>query len=109
MFISICIYFVNQNIKKKISIDIIYYFANCYLNDILAGIVFIAYVNTVHILLKKNIISKLLYIELLLLFCGFYWEIITPMFLKYSTKDIVDIFAYCFGGFLYWLSIRKNE
>lgn len=44
-----------------------------------------------------------------MLFCSFFWEVITPYFRVDTVADIGDVFAYCFGGFLYWRIIIKDD
>jgi len=79
-----------------------------YFNDIIGGMTFTAYTNI--ILSFRNItISKLWQIELLMLFCGIFWEFITPFYRVDTISDIWDIFAYMLGGLLYWIVIRKNK
>ena len=102
----ITLYLINQNIKAEISGDIIRWFMNCYFNDFIGGIVFIAYCNAVMGCYDKSLI-KLKQIELLLFFAGVFWEYITPVFRKNTVSDAWDIVAYMAGGVVYWLLVVK--
>ena len=78
-------------------------FALYHLNDLFGGIVFPSYVNAILILSKYRVrvrtISKILAIELV---CAFVWEGLAPLFLPWSTGDILDVACYLFGGVLYF-------
>lgn len=86
--------------KTSISNDAARWFMCCYFNDIIGSITFASYTDLM-MGLKKKALDALWKIELLLLCCGFFWEVITPLFRKNTVADIWDIAAYLFGGFLY--------
>lgn len=52
---------------------------------------------------------KLWEIELLMLFCGLFWEYLTPLFRKNTVSDIFDVLAYMVGGLIYWMFARKER
>ena len=105
--ITIVLYISNQFIKNKLQTDILQWFMTCYFNDIIGSITFVAYCNVMLGFCRRKIIM-LWHIELLMLFCGVFWEYITPIFRKNTTSDVFDILAYMLGGFIYWL-IAKNQ
>lgn len=107
IIITLIAYIINQNNKSEIDNDIVYWFMNCYFNDIIGSITFVSYCNILCAHFKKTYFSKLLHIELLMLFCGLFWEVITPLFRKNTVADFFDIIAYCFGGLIYWLISQK--
>lgn len=79
----------------------------CYFNDVLCGILFLAYCNL--LLIRKHLlIDKLWVIESILFCCGLFWEIVAPLYVNYSVGDPIDIVAYMFGGFVYW-TIMLND
>ena len=81
---------------------------NGYFNDILAGIILIAFTNLMFEL--KNIsIKKIVHIEMYLLAVGIFWEYITPLYKTSSISDPFDILAYMFGGIVYWIIFKLNK
>ena len=53
--VTISLYLVNQYIKTKISYEPIRWYMNCYFNDTIGGITFIAYCNIIFELHRKPI------------------------------------------------------
>jgi len=104
--ITLILYIINQFTKTDIINPFIKWFMCCYYNDIIGSITFASYVNLV-CSYREYCLSKLWQIELLLLGSGIFWEYVTPIFRKNTVTDIWDLFAYLFGGFLYWLIIKK--
>lgn len=96
------LYILNTHTKHLHTIPFLYWFMNCYFNDFVGGVTFITYTNIV-LSYKKIAPLSLPKILLLLLFCGFCWEVITPLFKKNSVLDIWDFVAYEAGGILYWM------
>ena len=45
----------------------------------------------------------------MMIICSIFWEIITPLFRVDTVADVGDVFAYCFGGFLYWKTIKDDN
>lgn len=101
------LYFCNQFIKTRVSIDLMRWFLSCYFNDIIGGITFIAYCNIIFDYYNKKM-ANLWQTEFLLFCSGLFWEYITPLFRPNTVTDILDIIAYMIGGLLYWLIIRKD-
>lgn len=106
--ITILLYIINQILKNKIPIESIRWFMDCYFNDTIGGITFVAYCNIVFSFYNRKMI-KLWQIEYLLFFAGLFWEYVTPIFRKNTVSDIWDVAAYMMGGFLYWLIVRKEQ
>ncbi len=106
--IGTILYFVNNIFIKKISAGVAYlnYFINCYFNDILAGTIIIALINIILILFINKKINKLIYIFLLLLVIGYFWEYVPNLIKENAITDICDIVAYEIGGFIYWICIQ---
>jgi putative effector of murein hydrolase len=103
--ITLILYLINQYIKTKISYETIRWYLNCYFNDTIGGITFIAYCNIMFELYRKPI-TKLWKIELLLLGCGIFWEYITPLYRHNTVSDKWDVVAYMVGGVIYWILIK---
>lgn len=103
---TLILYFVNQTFKCSYPNGYFSWFMNCYFNDIIGGITFIAYTN-IFFELHNQPTKSLLTIELVLLGCGLFWEIVTPIYRKNTVGDFWDIIAYLFGGFWYWILIKK--
>ena len=68
---------VNKHLKNYISIPWLKWFMTCYFNDLVGGITFIAYCNSV-LYYYKVMIYRLCQIDLLLFLSGVLWEYITP-------------------------------
>jgi len=89
------------------------WFLRCYFNDILAGVVILAYTNLFFIAVGKaeHSFRSLATILPYALLAGLFWEFIAPMFITTSVTDAWDIMAYCAGGSAYWLiqRITKGE
>lgn len=107
-FISIGICLINRKVSIYTS-GVIHWFLTCYFNDIIGTIAFSAYCDIIsdNTNLKYQI-NRFWKMELLLLFCGLFWEYITPLFRTDTVGDVLDIVAYLLGGALYWL-MKKLE
>lgn len=79
-------------------------FCTSYLTDIIGATAFIACCNLILSFFQMRF-YKLSHIVLFLFFCGIFWEFVTPLY-RNTISDIYDIFAYMFGGFLYWILLR---
>ena len=102
--VSMLLYLLNRFFLKQLEIDgLLYEIVQWHLNDYLGEIVFLCYVN---ILMRrcgyKRIIRLPSILFMVLLTC-IMWEYIIPFFVKYSTPDIKDCFAYLLGGLTYWI------
>lgn len=86
--------------------------ATNHLNDFLAGILFPAYTNLIlsfskyRKLLRFDTIPR---ISLLILVCSIIWEFVAPIFLPFSTGDLIDIACYLLGGSFYWAIKRAAK
>ncbi len=109
LYASMLLYLVNRFFLKRLETDgLLYQMIQWHLNDYLGEIVFLCYVN---ILMKAGgyrRIVKLPSILFMVLMTCIVWEYIIPFFIKYSTPDIKDCFAYLLGGITYWL-IQQAE
>lgn len=81
-----------------------------HLNDVLAGILLLCYINALSIISNqpKLIVTRLRTIALLTLASGLFWEYITPLYLSKSVSDPLDVIAYMVGGVLYWILTKKE-
>lgn len=84
-------------------------FIKNHLNDVLAGVVLLCYINALSTISNqpKLIVTKLLTVVLITLASGLFWEYITPLYLSKSTSDPLDVIAYITGGLFYWIVGRK--
>ena len=94
---SIILYILNKISLSKYSL-----FMSGYFNDILAGILLIAFTNLMFGFINKSI-YKFVHIEIYLFAVGIFWEYITPLYKTSSISDPIDILAYMVGGFIYWI------
>ena len=80
----------------------------CYFNDTIGGMTFVAYCSIITCFRDRRL-RKLHHIEILMFFCGIFWEYVTPVFREGTVSDPYDILAYMLGGFLYWLIMLKGK
>lgn len=84
-------------------------FAHFYLNDILGGVMFPAYVNAVFCLSRYRFRAKTVpTIVFISLACSLAWEVIAPHFLSNSTADPLDAVCYACGGLIYLFLLRTQ-
>ena len=83
------------------------YLLRNHFNDFLCGSFFTAYSN-IFLNTKRIMLTRLSYILLLCFGAGLVWEFITPLFVKNSTSDWLDILCYMLGGTAYWTVMRLN-
>ncbi len=100
---SLIICILNTLLCKHISTSPVKVFLTSYLKDFIGAIAFIACCNIILSFFKKEF-YKLSYIIIFMLFCGLFWEFITPIYRENSVSDIYDIYAYILGGIMYWLT-----
>lgn len=82
-------------------------FANNHLNDICAGLFIASYINLLFLIGRQNWrISSPLQAFVLGTTCGIIWEGIAPYIVSYSVPDILDVFSYLIGCFVY-IAVRK--
>ena len=83
------------------------WFIHGYLNDILAGILILAYANLIIGLtpLFDRVIVSPSQIAIFITAAGCYWEFITPLY-RQHTADAYNLVAYGFGAALYYAIIR---
>jgi len=86
-------------------------FLHCYLSDILAGPVILAYTNILLVAVRKEAHSlrTLPRILVFMLVAGVFWEFITPLYRKGSVTDYADIAAYLVGGLAYWIMMKTTK
>ena len=101
------IYVFNRFILKSLDLLFISYFLKNHFNDFLGGILFCCYVNALLFYNKKKLITNFFLLFSFMLIVSIIWEYIFPLFLKYSTSDMLDIIAYMCGTFLYYLLLNK--
>ena len=108
MIVSILLYVLNNMFKSTYNNDHIYWFMNCYFNDIVGSIAFIAYCN---ILLSTQglKLNKLYIIIIVLLCCGCVWEFLAPLIRSDPYCDLWDFIAYVSGGIMYYYITHKME
>lgn len=93
-------------IKPYITLPILSYLSKCHINDFFGGIVFCAYYNIIMLLGSKTPVAKFSEIFALIFTVGLIWEFIFPLFLSYSTSDVLDVIAYVLGGTAYYFIKR---
>lgn len=106
----IVLYFLNRLVSPILPQSLFKQFLTCYFNDMLCGILIVAYSNFILSFYRGNFyFRKLWHIGLLVLVCGLFWEFVTPVFRQSSIGDPLDIVAYLAGGGVYWLFSRLRK
>ena len=89
--------------KKMVSWNWIHF----YFNDLLAGVVFMAYCNLVFLPddprglgIRRGMV--------LIAAAGVFWEFITPLYLSRSVSDVHDLLAYGIGGLLCQIEHKRR-
>lgn len=103
------LYFANQIVIRKHVIGYVKYFANCYLNDIIAGTLIMALINTILLIAYSKKITHILTIVTIIFGIGVFWEYAPHIIKQNSVSDILDIIAYEAGGYIYWIYTNKKE
>lgn len=95
------LYLLNNIIFKEITAGLLHHFLKCYFNDVLAPIWVLSYSN---ILLRKKKIAMVRLSEILsfTFCCGLIWEYFAPLVKESAVTDIWDLFAYIWGGIIFW-------
>jgi hypothetical protein len=90
------LYFINNTLLSTPT-NIIERFNAYYLNDMLAPILFLAYINiALYIRSFKDIMT-------VTLLAGLFWEYVSPLFKANSVSDPLDICAYMMGGIIFYI------
>lgn len=100
--IGMFLYLINRFAKIRFGIISIDYILQFYFNDFIAGLIFIAYVNFVLSFSKYQRIYKLGQYIFFWIVCSFTWEILAPIFINNSTRDLYDAISYGLGILLYY-------
>ena len=77
------------------------YFLRCYFNDFIGSIGFTAFCDFLLRFCRKSL-DRYWKVLLLMLFCGFVWEVITPIFRSDTVGDWLDVVSYIAGGSLFY-------
>ena len=101
------VYLINRFIKTYIDLPVLGYLCNCHLNDFIGGVVFCIYLNMLLLLSKRKPITSFPLIALIMIAVSLLWEYFFPLFLPYSTSDILDVLAYMLGTVIYYAIIYK--
>lgn len=102
LFISTAaiLYCINNYMKQCIFCP----FLHWYFNDILAGMMIIAYLHLVlYIPVKRDFVLSIWAIEMVEIMCGIFWEWAAPAFKPTAVADPWDLLAYMAGGAIYWI------
>ena len=105
------LYYANNWFFKGHTSGLLHLLLVCHFNDLLGGIVFVAYANVL-LNTRHSMMTKLWHIVLFCLVAGLFWEFVAPFIRKNSTSDWIDVGCYVLGGFLYWVILHcylKNK
>ena len=86
-------------------------FLHCYLNDLFAMPLILAYTNLLFCWVGKRspAFTTPLQIAFLTLFCSIIWEGLAPSILQHSSRDPWDVVAYMIGGFSYFILVSVAD
>lgn len=108
---TLLLYSANRWLKVFCCLPYQYFFLY-HFNDLLAGILFPAYINLWCIVFRIEYrIDSMFKILLYGTLCSLAWEYIAPLVSSKSTADIVDVFMYILGSMIYYIlySIISNH
>ena len=109
VFIPMLLYVINRFYLKHLDIPYIGYLLKNHFNDFIGGFVFPSYLNLVLVLSGRNPILKFTSLFGIMLCVSLLWEYVFPLFLSYSTSDILDVLAYMLGTILYYFVMKKSN
>lgn len=95
------LYLLNEYYIKLYSQGILYYISICYLNDVLASVLFLSYTNII-LWTNKRELKTLDSIVTVCIGTGVIWEYGARYLKDNSTVDMYDFVAYILGGIVYW-------
>lgn len=104
--VTLIVYFINRICRPYYGDSVIEYLLKCHFNDFIGSITFLAYTNLV-LSIKFYRLNKFLYIEILIIIAGLFWEYVTPLFRPDTVSDVLDIVSYMLGASLYYFINRK--
>lgn len=101
---GLALYVVNNLLLKPLaSTGLLGAFVRGHLNDVLAGLAFMAYTNLLFDLVRpERRLARLWVMLAYMLCCGLFWEGVAPTLLKPSVSDPWDVVSYLAGAALYW-------
>lgn len=105
ILIVMFLYFCNNIFLKSNTTGMVHYFFISHFNDLICPLFFISYANILLISIGKEL-RKLRWIMLFGLCSGLVWEFWAPILKASSVTDILDLFFYLIGAFLYWCIIN---
>ncbi|MCR8842711.1 hypothetical protein NQ117_03375 [Paenibacillus sp. SC116] len=102
--IAILLYILNNKVMKP-SLDS--YFLNSHFNDVIGGLLIVAFANLVSAVggqARLSLYSVWRIISFTFV-VGLFWEYVTPLYHR-GVSDPWDVIAYMGGGLLYWVLAR---
>lgn len=107
IIICLILFVINTLFLKKMNFETLNSFFRGYLNDLLAPIIFLSFMN----LLLKNIlnieINKAIYLFIITLFISFIWEYMAIFVKNNAVFDYLDIIVYLLGCLIYYIIIKN--
>ena len=98
---------LNAVFAKYINVYYIKVFFTSFFKDISGATAFCACCNMILGFFGMRV-HKFWYIVVFMIFCGLFWEYVTPLY-RQTVSDILDVFAYVLGGCVYWLTLRVEK
>lgn len=86
----------------------LHWFLRCYANDLCAGAVMLAWLDLLLCWGHLPALSSLKATFPFLLVCGFFWEVLSPLWKTTAVFDPWDFLAYQIGGIV-WLFLIKRK
>ena len=103
------LYTVNRFYLTDIAVGKIREILVCHGADFLAGAMMLCLLNLLLTIAGRAPLRKFLTATLFFVGCGFFWEVITPLYLPRSVGDAGDVLACWLGGITMWLIERKYD
>lgn len=101
IFISFPLCLLNKLIRFSCPVGSINIFLRCYFNDLIGSIGFAAFCDFL-LRFGARALDRYWKVFVLMLSCGFSWEVVTPLFRPDSVGDFWDAVAYIAGGTIFY-------
>lgn len=87
----------------------LHWFLCCYANDLCAGAVMLAWFDLLLHLGHMPALNSWIITVPFLLLCGFFWEVLSPLWNSGTVFDPWDFLAYQVGGAVWFLLVKRRE
>lgn len=106
---SACFYLLNRLCLIPGTDGLLHWFLCCYANDLCAGAAALAWFDLLLQWGHLPVLHSWVVTVPILLFCGFFWEVLSPLWKSGAVFDPWDFLAYQIGGTVWRLLLVKRN